>query len=105
MRDFLSLVDLAILPDAPVGVFNVGSGEAHRISEIFAIVADYLGIPDASAPTRPVASDDVPVMSLDPSHTTAVLGWSPRVSFVDTIRRQLEWYDRYGVTETYSHLK
>ena len=105
MRDFLSLMDRALLPDAPVGVFNVGSGEAHTISEIFSIVADHLGIPNASAPMRPVAADDVPVMSLDPSHTTKALGWSPRIPFAETIRRQLAWYDQYGVTETFSHLK
>lgn len=105
IRDFLALMDCTIRPDAPAGVFNVGSGEAHTISEIFAIVADHLGIPDASAPTRPVAADDVPVMSLDPSHTTTALGWSPRIPFSETIRRQLAWYDQYGVTETFSHLK
>lgn len=105
IQDFLDLMDSAIRPDAPVGIFNVGRGEAHTISEVFSIVAAHLGIANASAPTRPVANDDVPVMSLDPSLTTRDFGWSPRISFNEAIRRQLAWYDQYGVTETFSHLK
>ena len=44
MSDFLSFMDMAIKVDAPTGVFNLASGEAHSIKEIFDIVTDYLGL-------------------------------------------------------------
>jgi UDP-glucose 4-epimerase len=49
--------------------------------------------------------DDVPAVVLDPSRTFELLGWRPRYTFEDTIRRMLAWYDAHGVTAIYSHLK
>jgi len=105
MSDFLAFMDLAIQPDAPVGVFNISSGEAHSIKEIFDLVSDYLGLGTIDVPVVPPASDDVPTVSLDPSKTEQVYGWKAKVSFSDTVRRQLGWYDRHGVTDVFSHLQ
>lgn len=105
MGDFIAFMNLAIQPGAATGVFNVASGEAHSISEIFRIVAEHVGRPEAAAPVQPIAADDVAVVSLDPSATERAFGWRARVSFRDTVRRQLEWYDRHGVTDVHSHLK
>lgn len=105
MADFLSFMDLAIKADAPTGVFNIASGEAHSIKEIFDLVTRYLGLPQREVPVVPVGADDVPVVTLDPSETTRAFGWKAQVSFVDTIQRQLAWYDKYGISDVFSHLK
>ena len=105
MADFLSFMDLAIKTDAPTGVFNIASGEAHSIKEIFDLVAHYLGLPQRDVPVVPVGADDVPVVTLDPSETTKAFGWRAQVSFADTIQRQLAWYDKYGISDVFSHLK
>lgn len=105
MSDFLAFMDLAIQPDAPVGVFNISSGEAHSIKEIFDLVSDYLGLGTIDVPVVPPASDDVPTVSLDPSKTEQLFGWKAKVSFADTVRRQLSWYDQHGVTDVFSHLQ
>jgi UDP-glucose 4-epimerase len=105
MSDFLSFMDLAIKADAPNGVFNLASGEAHSIKEIFDIVTDYLGLGTKDVPVVPPAADDVPVVSLDASETLRVFGWKVQIAFADTIRRQLAWYDAHGVTDVFSHLK
>lgn len=105
MSDFLTFMDIAIQPDAPTGTFNLASGEAHSIKEIFDIVTDYLGLGVKEVPVVPAAADDVPVVSLDATVTTNAFGWKARVSFVETIRRQLAWYDQHGVTDVFSHLK
>ncbi|MBA3771244.1 MAG: NAD-dependent epimerase/dehydratase family protein [Ramlibacter sp.] len=104
MSDFFSMIDLAVQPGAATGVFNVASGEAHYIKEIFELVARHLGLPAMDVPVVPPAADDVPVVALDASQTTKAFGWTPKVGFEDTIRKQLEWYDRYGVSDIYSHL-
>lgn len=105
MSDFLAFMDAAVKPDAPVGVFNVSSGEAHSIKEIFDLVVDYLGLEPRDVPVVPPAADDVPIVALDPAETFKVFGWQAKVGFDETIRRQLAWYDKYGVSDVFSHLK
>jgi nucleoside-diphosphate-sugar epimerase len=105
MSDFLSVMDRVIHADAPRGVFNVSTGRGHSIKDIFDVVADHLGLKGkVDAPVVPVGEDDVPAVVLDPSETVEKLGWQAEVSFEETIRRQLEWYDRYGVNDIFSHL-
>ncbi|QLQ25751.1 MAG: NAD-dependent epimerase/dehydratase family protein [Dechloromonas sp.] len=105
MSDFLAFMDLAIKDEAPTGVFNIASGEAHSIKEIFDLVTDHLSLGVKEVPVVPPAADDVPIVSLDPSETTRVFGWKAQVGFADTIRRQLAWYDKYGISDVFSHLK
>jgi UDP-glucose 4-epimerase len=105
MSDFLDFMDLAIKPQAATGVFNISSGEAHSIKEIFDLVTEYLGLDRQEVPIVPVGDDDVPVVSLDPIETRATFGWRAQVSFKETIHRQLAWYDKHGVTDVFSHLK
>lgn len=105
MQDFLAAMDAVSAFDAPVGIYNVSSGEAHTIREIFDIVASHLGLPACDVPIVPPAADDVPVVALDPSMTERAFGWCARVSFAEAVRRQLAWYDKHGVTDVYSHLR
>jgi len=105
MSDFLAFMDMAIQADAPIGTFNVSTGEAHSIKEIFDLVSEYLGKGKIEVPIVPPAVDDVPVVSLDATETERVFGWKPKVDFPETIRRQLKWYDEYGITDVFSHLK
>jgi nucleoside-diphosphate-sugar epimerase len=105
MEDFLHFMDLAIKESAPTGVFNLGTGEAHSVKEIYDIVREHVGLPPDSVRVEPVGADDVPVMMLDSSETKAAFGWKARHSFQETIKRQLAWYDEHGVTDVFSHLK
>jgi nucleoside-diphosphate-sugar epimerase len=105
MEDFLHFMDLAIKENAPSGIFNLGTGEAHSVKEIYDIVREHLGLPADSVRVEPVGADDVPVMMLDSSETEAAFGWKAHHSFRETIKRQLAWYDQHGVTDVFSHLK
>lgn len=105
MSDFLSLMDLAIADGAPTGVFNVSTGEGRSIKDVFDVVASYLQIaPATPVPVVPAGVDDVREVVLDPSVTEQAFGWKAVVGFSDTVRRQLAWYDRHGVSDVYSHL-
>jgi UDP-glucose 4-epimerase len=106
MEDFFALMDLVMANDAPSGVFNVSTGSGHAIKEIFDIIVDHLGV-TCSGPVPEIdpGADDVPAVVLDPSVTISTFGWWPRFTFEETIRRMLAWYDAYGVTVGYSHLK
>lgn len=104
MSDFLAFMDKAVAFDAPTGMFNLASGEAHSIKEIFDLVTAHLGLPPQDVPIQPVAADDVAVMMLDASAAKKAFGWDMRIGFKDVIARQLAWYDAHGVSDVYSHL-
>jgi len=105
MEDFLRFMDLAIKESAPTGVFNLGTGEAHSVKEIYEVVREHLGLSPDKVRAEPVGADDVAVMMLDSSETEAAFGWKARHSFRETIQRQLAWYDQHGVSDVFSHLK
>ncbi|MBX9661145.1 MAG: NAD-dependent epimerase/dehydratase family protein [Nitrospiraceae bacterium] len=106
MDDFFAVMDFAMAEGAPIGKFNVSTGTGHTIKEIFDIVVEHLGVTLAQpVPEVDPGADDVSAMVLDPSATIAAFGWRPRHTFVETIRRMLQWYDQHGVTTIYSHLK
>lgn len=104
MSDFIAIVESAMVDDAATGLFNVSTGEGHSIHEVLEAVAGHLGIPVPDAPILPPGSDDVRAVVLDPTETERAFGWSAQTGFVDTIHRQLDWYDQYGVTDVFSHL-
>lgn len=104
MSDFLNLIDMAIDSDAPTGVFNVSTGVGHSIHDVFKAASSYLEIDAPDVPITPVGDDDVHEVVLDPSETEKAFDWKANVSFQDTISNQLEWYDKYGVNDIFSHL-
>lgn len=105
MSDFIAAVDLVMKEDAPTGIFNVSSGEGHSIRDVYDAVRRHLGLrADPDVKVVPVGDDDVPAVVPDPSLTRSRLGWSARVSFAETIKRMLSWYDAHGVSDVYSHL-
>jgi len=104
MEDFLSLLDLALSGNFAKGVYNVSTGEGHSIKDVFDVVADYLKMKNIEVPILPVGEDDVKAVVLDPALTQSVFGWKAKYDFKETIIRQLEWYDKYGVNDIFSHL-
>lgn len=105
MSDFLSFMDVVLAGEPASGVFNLSSGEAHSIKEIFDLVTEHLGLGTVEVPIVPPGEDDVPVVVLDPAKTTGTFGWQARVPFAEIIRKQLRWYDEHGISDVYSHLK
>lgn len=105
IADFLNFMELAMREGAPTGCFNVASGQAHSIKEIFDLVSAHVGVHMPDVPIVPPADDDVPVMMLDASETKKAFGWELQYSFAQTIARQLAWYDTHGVSDVFSHLK
>ena len=105
MEDFISVMEIVMEADAPAGVFNISTGTGHGIKDVFDAVSGYLGIrPAQPVPVVPPGPDDIATMVLDPSRTREILGWQPQYDFAATIRRMLEWYDAWGVTDVHGHL-
>lgn len=104
MSDFLSLMDIILADTDATGVFNVSTGKGNSIKDVFDVVSEYVGIKVENVPVVPAGADDVQSVVLDPSVTESTFNWKAKIGFVDTIKRQLELYDQYGVTDIYSHL-
>lgn len=104
MNDFLSLMDLALEDATPNGIFNVSTGKGHSIFEVFNQVAQHFEIEVRDVATIPPGDDDIQEVVLDASLTMQKFTWKPKIDFVQTIQRQLAWYDEFGVTDIHSHL-
>ena len=104
MSDFVNLMDLVIQEEAPNGVFNVSTGVGNTILDVFSVVSSYLNIDAPEVPVVPAGDDDVPEVVLDPAETEKAFDWKANISFEETINKQLEWYDKYGINDIYSHL-
>jgi len=98
VREFLYVDDLAeaclflmnfkgALPAAPV---NIGTGRGTSIRELAETIASVVGFRGALAfdPSKP---DGAPEKVLDSSRLRS-LGWSPRTSLQEGLRRTYEWY-------------
>jgi len=93
-RDYVFVEDvvdanLRALDSDAEGVFNIGTGLGSAVSEVFAAVARETGCgkPPRHAPAR---AGEVQRIRLDASRAERVLGWRPRVSFEEGIRRTVE---------------
>jgi UDP-glucose 4-epimerase len=105
MEDFFSLMDKIILSTGRRGVYNVSTGTSHSIKEIFDLVVSHLQLPNQEVPIVAVGDDDVAEVVLDASETKIAFDWEHKYQFEDIIKRQLLWYDDFGVSDVFSHLK
>lgn len=106
MDDFIAFLDLALDEAAPQGVFNVGTGEAKSIKDVFDQAVAYHGIALVEdVPIVPPGDDDVAEVVLDVRETESAFGWKAKVSFEETLRKMFSWYDENGITAVYAHLK
>ncbi len=104
MEDFLDVLDKAMNTEIPTGPYNVSTGVGSSIKDVFDCVVEHLKITAPEVPIVPAGADDVREVVLDPSHTEKIFGWKAKYNFTQTIKKQLEWYDTYGVTDIFSHL-
>lgn len=105
MDDFLDLMDRVLADPEMCGALNVSSGSDVSILTLFETMTDIMGV-RLTEPVKvvPPAADDVATLLLDPSETEARLGWTPRIGLREGLERQIAWFDRNGVGETFTHL-
>ncbi len=104
ISDFLDLIDKILSSKTNQGVFNVSSGVGYSIKDVLKCISNYLEKPISEIREVEIGSDDVKEVILDSSMTEKIFNWKPKVDFVSTIEKQLDWYEKNGVNLKKSHL-
>lgn len=96
VRDYIHVGDAvdaltaAAFTEVPSHIYNIGSGHGTSLLELIATIATVTGL-RPSIEFKPSRPFDVPISVLDISRARAELGWYPRVSMNDGLRRTLDW--------------
>jgi UDP-glucose 4-epimerase len=113
-RDFIFVDDLvdvvmqAVVEGRGHGHYHISSGSDFSIKQLFD--ATLAALPevelDEEVEVRPKGEDDAYTILLDPRRTKQDFdGWTPTVPLEEGVRRAIEYYREFGVTQTYTHLK
>ncbi len=104
--DLVEVVLLALHGQGEGGVYHVSSGSDFAIKNLFDATVHALGLElDKDVEVRPRNPDDVYSILLDPSKTNRDFGWHVKTPLEAGVREAVEWYRKFGVTQTYTHLK
>ena len=99
-RDFLAIADVCrayrtlMLHGEPGEVYNICSGQAHRISELISMAAEVAGVRAVVEVSSDLMreSDKVQSVILGDSSKLRSLGWSPQISILDLLEQTIEKY-------------
>ena len=100
-RDFTYVDDIVAANlaccDAPEaaagGVYNVAWGNRISIKELALLIARILG-KNIEPKHEPARAGDVRDSQADSSRAKAMIGWEPKVTFEEGLRRTIAWYQR-----------
>lgn len=111
-RDFVYVSDLvdvlvkAIDGGGRTGAYHVSSGGDYSIQELFNATISAMGITlDSPIEVRPRGEDDAFTILLDPSATNRDFEWRTSVPLETGVARAIEYYQTFGIRDTYTHLK
>lgn len=111
-RDFIYVADLidvtllAIDGHGNGGIYHVSSGADFSIKELYDAAIEALGLrPSKDVEIRPRGADDAFTILLDPSRTRREFGWSVKTPLRLGVQAAIEWYQQFGITQTFTHLK
>jgi GDP-4-dehydro-6-deoxy-D-mannose reductase len=99
-RDFLDVRDVCAAYVAciayrdtlpPGSIFNIASGRARRVGDVLGELVALAGVAAEVQTEAPRVRDtDIVRAEGDASHAAALLGWSPRIAWTETLRSVLD---------------
>jgi UDP-glucose 4-epimerase len=107
-RDFVYVDDLVEVVIKAVngegsGTYHVSSGSDISIKEMFDATTKAMNI-DYPVEEKERNPDDAPSILLDPSHTSNTFNWTAKTTLEDGVKMAVEYYNEFGINETYTHL-
>lgn len=111
-RDFIYIGDLvevvlmAIDGRGESGAYHISSGSDYSIKELFDSTVKALGITlEEEVEVRERNPDDAFTILLDPAKTNRDFDWATSTPLETGVRSAIEYYQQYGISQTYTHLK
>ncbi len=105
--DLVEVVLMSLQGKGKSGAYHISSGSDFAIKELFDATIRALSIQlDRDVEVRPRSADDVFTILLDPSKTQQDFsGWKVRTPLEKGVASAIEWYKRFGISQTFTHLK
>lgn len=110
-RDFIFVNDLvdvvmkALTGMGQNGYYHISSGSDYSIKELFDETVAALGITlDEPVEERERNPDDVFSILLDPTKTNQDFQWQISTPLRHGVKQTIEYYKKYGIKETFTHL-
>jgi UDP-glucose 4-epimerase len=106
IEDLLAVVIKALAGRGEKGYYHVSSGSDYAIKELFDATVKALDLKlEKEVEVRPRSQDDVFTILLDPAKTNRDFDWQTSTPLETGIKSTIEWYKKYGVSQTFTHLK
>ncbi|HXV68740.1 MAG TPA: NAD-dependent epimerase/dehydratase family protein, partial [Nitrospira sp.] len=105
--DLVDVVLMALQGKGQGGTYHISSGSDFAIKDLFNATIHALGIKlEKEVEVRPRNPDDVFTILLDPSKTIRDFsGWKVRTPLERGVTAAIEWYKKFGISQTFTHLK
>lgn len=104
--DVVNVIMKAISGMGSCGYYHISSGRDYAIKELFDATLKALDITlEKPVEVRQRGEDDVATILLDPTKVKKDFDWDVQTTLEEGIRKTIEWYKQYGITQTYTHLK
>lgn len=103
--DLVEVVMLALRGQGRSGPYHVSSGSDVAIKDLFDATVAALQVQlERPVEVRPRSADDAYTILLDPSQTQRDFGWKTSTPLRDGVAAAIDWYKRYGIEQTFTHL-
>lgn len=104
--DLIDIVIMALDRKSSGGIYHISSGRDYAVRELFDATVKALGIVlKEDVEVRPRGKEDAYTILLDPSKANKDFGWKATTPLKEGVSAAVEYYRKYGVGETYTHLK
>ncbi len=111
-RDFIYIDDLAACVMKAIdgmgskGAYHISSGGDFAIKDLFDETVKALALKlDKDVEVRPRLPDDTFTILLDPSKTNRDFNWKTTTPLALGVRKAIEYYQTFGISQTFTHLK
>lgn len=110
-RDFVFINDLVDCVEKAIdgkgqGYYHISSGADYSIKELFDATLNALNVTlDKEVEVRERHPDDAFTILLNPSRTKADFAWQVTTPLNVGVKAAIEYYQQYGIDQTYTHLK
>jgi UDP-glucose 4-epimerase len=106
VSDMVDIIEKAIRGTGKRGDYHISTGKDFSIKELFDATVSALGIKlDGEVEVRQRNPDDVYTILLDPSKTQKDFGVVPSFPLKEGVKRTIEYYRQYGISQTFTHLR